>query len=483
MLIWKAEGAGPMFSIFSESPAAGASRARSRREILRIGGLSALDLARLRARGGDAGPAAAYRGNACVFIFLFGGPSHIDLWDMKPAAPLEIRGEFKPIATRTPGVDLCEHLPRLAARTDLFCLVRSMTHRMPVHGPACSELYSGRPYFGPPTTDQASPEDWPSISSIVARFGRKGDARPPSIVLPWLTQFAGQDKPIAGQFGGRMGAVHRPFLIASDPSRIDFQVPGIRLPDDVPLDRVGHRKALRDSIERAADKAVLADRDDRLVNDDYRTAFAMLGDLETARAFEIGREPPAIRARYGETKFAQSLLLARRLVEAGTSLVTVNYDDETRDDKVSPFWDTHNQNFPRIKERLAPRFDQAFSAFLEDLHQRGLLESTLIVVTGEFGRTPRIGQTVQNNMTEKTGRDHWPHAFTALLAGGGVRGGQAYGATDEFGGYVKDRPVSPSDLSATILHHLGIDPKQEYWDEFQQVARRLSEGTPLTGLG
>ena len=163
--------------------------------------------------------------------------------------------------------------------------------------------------------------------------------------------------------------------------------------------------------------------------------------------------------------------------------MTVNYDDETGGDKVSPFWDTHNQNFPSLKNRLAPRFDRAFSAFLDDLHQRGLLETTLVVVTGEFGRTPRVGQFVQNNMTEKTGRDHWPHAFTVLLAGGGVRGGQVYGATDASSArYVKDNPVTPADLSATILHHLGVDLRREYWDEFQQVPRRLSEGTPIPGL-
>ena len=163
--------------------------------------------------------------------------------------------------------------------------------------------------------------------------------------------------------------------------------------------------------------------------------------------------------------------------------MTVNWDDETFNDKVSPFWDTHNHNFPALKDRLAPRFDRAFSAFLEDLDRRGLLETTLVVVTGEFGRTPRIGQFVQNAMTEKTGRDHWPHAFTVLLAGGGVRGGQVYGATTRNGGYVKDSPVSPADLSATILHHLGIDPTREYWDHFQQIPRKLSEGSPLRNLG
>lgn len=460
----------------------------SRRELLRIGGLSALglsaaDLGRLRSRASADEPAARYRGNSCVFIFLFGGPSHIDLWDMKPSAPEEIRGEFRPIATSVPGIQLCEHLPLLAARMDLFCLLRSMTHRMPVHGPACSEMYSGRPYFGPPTTDQARPEDWPSVASMVMRFAPSRGGWPPSIVLPWYTQFAGQDKPIAGQTGGRMGASYRPFLVAGDPSRPDFRVPGLQLPDDVPLGRAEARHALLGQLESAVEDAHRSGVDDALFRDNYTIAFAMLNNAKAAQAFELTREPRPVRERYGDGKFAQSLLLARRLIEAGIPLVTVNWDDETRNDHVSPFWDTHTQNFPTIKERLAPRFDRAFSAFLEDLECRGLLESTLVVVSGEFGRTPRVGQTVQNAMTAKTGRDHWPHAFTALLAGGGVRGGQVFGATNEFGGYVKDDPVTPADLSATILRHLGIDHRREYWDEFQQVPRRLSEGEALTSLG
>lgn len=474
-----------MFSICSGAWET-AGRGISRREILRAGaltalGLSATELSRLRAD--SAGGSDRHRGNSCLFVFLFGGPSHLDLWDMKPAAPLEIRGEFRPIATSVPGIQVCEHLPMIARSMDRLCLLRSMTHQMPVHGPACSEMYSGRPYFGAPTTDQARPEDWPSIASLVARFGPRDGGWPSSVVLPWFTQFAGQDKPIAGQFGGRMGAIHRPFLVEGDPASPDFQVPGVRLPGDLTLSRVQSRGELLSVLERAAGPALLPRVQDEIVGGNQATARAMLADPQALRALELEREPPSIRARYGEGKFAQSLLLARRLVEAGVSLVTVNYDDESALDKVSPFWDTHHQNFPKLRERLAPRFDRAFSALLDDLHQRGLLDSTLVVVTGEFGRSPRVGQFTQNNMTEKTGRDHWPHAFTVLLAGGGVRGGQVYGATDEQGGHVKDRPVTPADLAATIFHHLGVDPRREYWDEFQQVPRRLSEGRPILDLG
>jgi uncharacterized protein (DUF1501 family) len=299
------------------------------------------------------------------------------------------------------------------------------------------------------------------------------------VVLPWYTQFAGQDRPIAGQVGGRMGAAFRPFLVGGDPSRPDFDVPGLRLPSDVPLDRAEARASLLRRLDAAVARS---DRGGSDFRDQYATALAMLSDPRTAEAFDLAREPGVVRERYGPGRFANSLLLARRLVEAGVPLITVNWDDETRTDKVSPFWDTHHDNFPALKDRLAPQFDRAYSAFLDDLHERGLLETTLVIAAGEFGRTPRIGQFVQNAMTQKTGRDHWPHAFTALLAGGGVRGGRVIGATTSNGGYVRDDPVSPADLSATILHHLGIDARREYWDEFQQVPRRLSEGTPLRAV-
>ncbi|REK11433.1 MAG: DUF1501 domain-containing protein [Planctomycetota bacterium] len=472
-----------MFSVFG--PKSDQAGRATRRELLRAGalsllGLSSVDLAALRAAAPRAGRRPA---RSCVFVFLFGGPSHIDLWDMKPDAPAEIRGEFRPAATNVPGIQICEHLPKLAAQMDKLCLLRSMEHRMPVHGPACSEMFSGRPYFGPPVTDQARPEDWPSLASLTMRFAEQRGPLPPSVVLPWYIQFAGQDKRIAGQTGGRMGDMHNPFLVKGDPSDQQFEVQGIKLAEDVGLDRVVARRELlhklKSSLPEPLEPGLAVQTFDRHV----QTAFSMLGDIHAHQAFRLDRETAALRERYGETKFGQSLLLARRLVEAGVSLVTVNWDDETRNEKVSPFWDTHDNNFPSLKQRLAPRFDQSFSAFLADLDQRGLLESTLVVVTGEFGRTPKIGQVVQNGMTAKTGRDHWPHAFTVLLAGGGVRGGQVYGSTTKTGGYVQDKPVSPADLSATVLSHLGVDPDARYEDEFQQMHRSLSVGRPISDLG
>lgn len=443
----------------------------TRRAALLLSGVAGF---RLTPRLLSAAPRSPARANSCIFIFLFGGPSHIDLWDMKPHAPLEIRGEFRPSATTVPGIQLCEHLPRLAKQVQHLCLLRSMTHAMPVHGPACSQIYSGRDYFGPPTTDQALPQDWPSLNSLVMRFGRNTGPLPPSVVLPWYSQFDGQSKRIAGQTGGRMGERFNSLLVEGDPAEPEFELRGLSGQQD----RLEARRGLLSSFDppRSSVEEVNYERHRRL-------AFRMIEQARAARTLSLRQEPERTRLRYGKTKFGQSLLLARRLVEAGCPLVTVNWDDPSKTEKVSPFWDTHNHNFPRLKDHLCPLFDQSFAAFIEDMHERGLLATTLVVALGEFGRTPKIGQFTQNNMTEKSGRDHWPHAFTALLAGGGVRGGQVYGATNRDGGHVKDKPVTPGDLTATILSHLGIDHRRRYFDEFLRSEQQLSEGDPLRDLG
>ncbi len=445
----------------------------SRRQFLRgAAGLTLPLLSQLRSLPGAETPG---RAKACVFIFLFGGPSQLDLWDLKPRAPREIRGEFSPIATNVPGLEISEHLPHLAGVADKFCLVRSMTHKMNVHGPACSEIYSGREYFGPPVTDQATPLDWPSIASLVQRYGHSASGLPASVVLPWYTQFVGQDRRIAGQTGGRMGDEFNPFLVEGDPTDPDFHFAGLEFPPAMTFDRLAARSQLGRLLAQVGPAPRAAEPLSRW-DQHTAAAFATLERAGNAGAFDLRREPRAVRDRYGWSTFGQSLVAARRLVEAGIPLVTVNWDDDSRSDKVSPHWDTHHKNFERLKTILCPPFDVALAAFLRDLSERGLLDSTLVVVSGEFGRTPRVGLITQNGMTESTGRDHWPHAFTVLLAGGGVRGGQVYGATNASGGYVADRPVTPADLSATVLTHLGIDPALEYHDRFQRIPQRLSEG-------
>jgi hypothetical protein len=459
-------------------------QAGNRRELLTIGGLSLLglnssQLARLRAESPAARPA---RAKSCIFLFLFGGPSQIDLWDMKPSAAPEIRGEFQPITTRVPGIQICEHLPLLAEQMDKVCLLRSMTHRMNVHGPACSEIFTGREYFGPPTTDQATPEDWPSLSSLAMRFGRGERGLPPSVVLPWYLQFPGQARRIAGQTGARMGEIHNALLVSGDVGKADFQFTGLRLAPDLPWSRMKSRHELRTALDFAELERSSLGAARTMLDENRQRAWSLL-ENRAGDVLDLSREPAAVRERFGSTTVGQSLLLARRLVEAGVPLVTVNWQDETHIDGVNTCWDTHQNNFAKLKDLLCPIFDRAYSALVNDLAERGLLETTLVVAVGEFGRTPRMGQFSQSANTQATGRDHWPHAFTALLAGGGVRGGQVYGATNENGGYVVEKPVSPADLTATILDHLGIDPSQTYHDEFQKLDRQLSVGHVARGLG
>jgi hypothetical protein len=454
----------------------------TRREVLHLGlgalGLGLGDLARLRAIPAGSSAAQKRRQNSCVFFFLFGGPSQIDLWDMKPDAPAEVRGLFRPVATRTTGVRVCEHLPRLARITERICLLRSMTHRMNVHGPACSEVFTGREYFQAPTTDQASREDWPSLASLVARYGTRRGGLPASVVLPWYLQFPGQARRIAGQTGGRMGENHNPFLLPGELGRPDFVFEGLHLPRDIPVERLQRRQDLLGKLSARS----LAGPASESHEVNHRGARELLTS-RASQALELRREPRAVRERYGMTAVGQSLLLARRLVESGVSLVTVNWQDETTSDGVNTCWDTHQNNFAKLKDLLCPLFDQAFPAFIDDLHQRGLLDTTLVVAVGEFGRTPKLGQFTQSANTQKSGRDHWPHAFTAILAGGGVRGGQVYGETTVDAGFVRDKPVTPADLSATILHHLGIDFTQRYEDAVQRLRYRLSDGKVVRGLG
>jgi hypothetical protein len=454
--------------------------------MLRVGGLSALgltatQLAKLRTVKAANSAMEKRRQNSCVFLFLFGGPSQIDLWDMKPNASAEIRGEFQAIATKTTGIQICEHLPRLGQQMDKLCLLRSMQHRMNVHGPACSEIFSGRPYHSAPITDEATPEDWPSLSSMMMRYGSSATGLPPSVVLPWYLQFPGQSRRIAGQTGGRMGERHDAMLVQGSGNG-DFAVDGLNWHETAPLNRIESRRQLLNQLQPGDQRQIYSEK---LVNDVERhreRAFSLLKH-RAGEILDLKQEPESLRDNYGRTSVGQSLLMARRLVEAGVSLVTVNWEDETKIDGTNTCWDTHQDNFAKLKNLLCPIFDQAFPAFLQDLDDHGLLETTLVVAVGEFGRTPKLGQFTQSSNTRKTGRDHWPHAFTALLAGGGVRGGQVYGTTDRHAGYVTDSPVSPADLSATILHHLGVDHTQEYVSNNQGLRHHLSEGSPVHGLG
>ncbi|HQU41415.1 MAG TPA: DUF1501 domain-containing protein, partial [Pirellulales bacterium] len=260
-----------------------------------------------------------------------------------------------------------------------------------------------------------------------------------------------------------------------------FQIEGLQLTGDVPWPRIAGRRELLRTLRSSAASAADPSSTEAAFDLNRNAVYSLL-ETNASEALDLAREPPAVRERYGQTTAGQSLLMARRLIEAGVSLVTVNWQDETKIDGVNTCWDTHQNNFPKLKNLLCPIFDRAFSAFVSDLAGRGLLETTLVVAVGEFGRTPKIGQFTQSSNTKSTGRDHWPHAFTALLAGGGVRGGQVYGETTRNGGYVADKPVIPADLSATILRHLGIDFGVKYEDDFQRLRHRLSDGRVIQEL-
>jgi uncharacterized protein (DUF1501 family) len=312
-------------------------------------------------------------------------------------------------------------------------------------------------------------------------YGSSATGLPPSVVLPWYLQFPGQSRRIAGQTGGRMGERHDAMLVQGSGNG-DFAVDGLNWHETAPLNRIESRRQLLNQLQPGDQRQIYSEK---LVNDVERhreRAFSLLKH-RAGEILDLKQEPESLRDNYGRTSVGQSLLMARRLVEAGVSLVTVNWEDETKIDGTNTCWDTHQDNFAKLKNLLCPIFDQAFPAFLQDLDDHGLLETTLVVAVGEFGRTPKLGQFTQSSNTRKTGRDHWPHAFTALLAGGGVRGGQVYGTTDRHAGYVTDSPVSPADLSATILHHLGVDHTQEYVSNNQGLRHHLSEGSPVHGLG
>lgn len=459
---------------------------RARREMLRLGAMGSWPIGVLPRVGNAQEPSQKGREaspRSVVMVFLFGGPSQVDLWDMKPQAPAEIRGEFRPISTSAPGVEICEHLPLLAGQMHHLGLVRSMTHQMPVHGPACSEIYTGRPYPLPPTTDQARREDWPSLASLVTRYGDETRGLPPAVVLPWYSQFMGQSARIAGQTGGRMGDEYDPFLLPADLQQGRFDTQELRLASLSEVQRLERRRQLlarlQDQQANAREIRGRGSAAERSWLQHHSTAARLLSEGHLGTALDFDQERPETVVRYGPSVFARSLLAARRLIEAGVPLITVNWYDDSFHDKVSPHWDQHNHLATSLKDRLLPVFDRAFSGFIEDLAARDLLQNTMVAVAGEFGRTPRIGQFTQNAMTEMSGRDHWPHAFTVLLAGGGIRGGQVYGATDHQGGQVRDNPVSPADLAATLLNHLQVDSSHGYWDPIQAERQQLSIGSVI----
>jgi uncharacterized protein (DUF1501 family) len=448
----------------------------SRRQVLQIGAAGALGLT-LPALA-DAGRLPQRpRARACILIYLFGGPSQLDTFDLKPGAADHFRGEFRPIATSAPGVRVCEHLPRLARHADKFCLLRGMWHEHPRHGWGLYYMLTGHRHNRPDQDAPPTPDDFPGLGALVTRLKQAQPGVPTAVTVPRWNRFLDLPNDYAGEKAGFLGSSFDPWLVRAAGDGLTFRLDELALPADVSVGRLDQRRDLLAVLDRRLGEF----GEHGQVHDAlHAQAYDLLGSPLARRAFDLRLEPLALRDRYGAHPFGQGLLLARRLVEAGTTLVQVNWHNDGSDVK-SPFWDTHQDNFGTLKHRLLPPMDVGLSALLVDLHERDLLASTLVLVMGEFGRTPRIGQVVMNGATNATGRDHWPHAYTVLAAGAGLPAGMAFGATDHNAASVVDGPISPPDLQATVLHLLGLDPAATIYDR-QGRPHAASQGQVVWNL-
>jgi uncharacterized protein (DUF1501 family) len=416
----------------------------TRREILRIGSLGLLGLAlpdvlRMQAACG-AGTEVS-----CIMLWLVGGPSHHETFDPKPDAPVEVRGEFGVIKTKT-GERIGELLPQVAQQTDKLSIIRSVTHTDSNHDTARTYLQSGYKFN--------VSQSYPSYGSVIAREKGFREGLPPYALLGGRARAEG---------AGYLGAIYNPFLITGDPSQPGFSVRDVSPPEGVAPGRFQRRErmlAALDRFQQGVETAPVAASMDRF----RERAFDLITSPAAKKAVALDEEPQKLRDRYGKHAFGQSCLLARRLIEAGVRFVTVTNGG----------WDTHQNNFIRLKTELLPRLDQAYSALLEDLSQRGLLENTLVLAMGEFGRTPRVNT--------QAGRDHWPGVFSVCLGGGPIRTGRIIGASDEIGAAVAERPVKVEDLAATIYRALGIDFHKEFMSPQGRPLPIVHNGEPVAEL-
>lgn len=431
---------------------------------------------------------------AVIYIFLSGGLSQLESFDLKPDAPANIRGEFRPIATRTPGLQICEHLPKLAARSERWALCRSLTHSSNDHSASHLLMLTGRSTL-PPGFDPGRPKptDWPSIAAVATQLTQPRNNLPPAAILPEILIHR-EGRTIPGQLAGEMGPRWEPWVISAspynpitygaypqygfhhergkeNPASLQFQAPNLTLPPGLSLGQVGGRIGLLQHLEQQ--QRQLESMANQAQFDSHRQrAISLLADAKVRRAFDVVHADAATLDRYGRNQFGWSLLMARRLVEAGVNLVQVNLgNNET--------WDTHQSLFPNLKELLFPPTDQAVAALLDDLEASGLLAQTLVVMAGEFGRTPRLS-TLPG--TKLPGRDHWGAVQTVFFAGGGIRGGTVVGASDKHGGFPAADPQTPENLAATIYSALGI-PATVAWYDPTHRPHFVYHGQPIAGLG
>lgn len=438
----------------------------TRREILRVGGLSALGLGlpeMWSLQKTQAAPAQASsfgKAKSCIVLFLMGGPPQHSTWDPKPEAPAEVRGEFGPIRTAVPGVHICELMPRLARWTDRLAILRAVSTGDNAHSSSGYYMMTGRPHV-PMNSENANPgppNDWPTLGALVQSFRPGRRALPAAVRLP-MRIFNTDGSVWPGQDSGFLGRAADPWLFTCVPDAVPFRIPQFTLDQDVSPQRLAGRQSL---VQRLDQHLAAIERSGVLASFERRQqqAFDILRSAQSGGAVQLDNEPAQVRERYGRTPFGQSVLLARRLVEAGVALVQVNWYRGPNEPSDNPCWDSHACESQRLREVLMPPMDQAFAALLEDLEQRGLLDETLVVCLAEFGRTPRFNG--------RAGRDHWGSVFSVALAGGGIRGGIVHGASDRIGAQPVDGRVQPQDLTATILHCLGIQPDAEILDRFNR---------------
>lgn len=442
----------------------------SRRQLLRVGslGLMGVTLPRLLAadeRRPTDGPQP--KADACIVIFLNGGPSHLDMWDMKPDAPEGIRGEFKPIATSVPGMQVSEHLPRLATAMHHFSVVRSMHHSVNnAHALAVYTSLTGHDRGDMNRIVGAGGVDYPSIGSTLAALRPPDAATVANVTLPYITKEGAGGPPQPGFFGGLLGNSYDPLFVLNDPNAANFSVPELTLASEVPVERLSGRRQLRGTLSDVSREGASIAAMDHF----QQRAFDLLTSPATQRAFRIAEEPDPIRERYGRNIYGQSVLLARRLIEAGTRVVTISWAPDA-----NATWDTHGGNFTKLKSTLLPQFDAACTSLVEDLRDRRLLDRTLIAVLGDFGRTPKVN-------ANQGGRDHWNYCYSLMLGGGGIRGGFVHGASDRSGAFPARDALVPGDIIATIYHQLGIAADRWIYDSLRRPHRLVAAGNVVGEL-
>ena len=442
----------------------------NRREWIRAGSLGAggLSLAHLlaaknaarAASGTNKAPAAAFgKAKSVILFWLTGGAPQHETWDTKPDAPPEIRGSFGPIASKTPGLFVGELMPKTAMLTDKIAVLRAVVTGDNAHSSSGYQMLTGAPHvpLNAESATSKAPNLWPCADSIVRSLRSARNGLPPSVVLPEHIWNDG-NFPWPGQDAGFLGNKADPWLIHCDPSSPQFRVPDLSFPDEISSLRFDARRSLLEQVNRHLDTTLQGGPVQRF-NDDAQQAIGLLSASAARRAFDLSQEPDSVRDRYGRSRYAQSVLLARRLVESGVSIVRINWT-RIKDQPNQGGWDTHATHAKALQSFLMPIMDQCYSALLEDLSDRGLLDETLVVWLGEFGHTPKINGNA--------GRDHWGDCGSALLAGGGIRGGQVLGASDSIGAYPVSDKVDPVDIHATLYHCLGLEPELKLYDELQR---------------